>query len=216
MSPTANGRQCGQCDKEIHDFSAMSWPAIARTQAEHGNALCGMYTPAQLAHWGQRPPPSACAKLAAATALALSLSSLPALAQTPAAAAPGKIVVSGTVTTTSAMGKPEPVPGATVLLQGTNIGVSTDADGRYELVLPDSVSGDSTSILSFSGIGYVRSKWVLLPQSHGLVQHDALLTEDNTQIAYSVLMPTVTQRVKWTLKRWFGRKSPLNETLAEE
>ncbi|MGI4874930.1 MAG: hypothetical protein ACRYFX_27565 [Janthinobacterium lividum] len=42
MLPTRNGRLCGQCNKEIHDFSAMSWPAITQTQAAHGNALCGM------------------------------------------------------------------------------------------------------------------------------------------------------------------------------
>ncbi|WP_210519476.1 hypothetical protein [Hymenobacter terricola] len=49
MQPTDNGRHCGQCGKEIYDFSAMSWPEIVRTQATHGNALRGMYAPAQLA-----------------------------------------------------------------------------------------------------------------------------------------------------------------------
>ena len=42
-----------------------------------------MYTPAQLANWGQLPPASACAKLAAATTLALALSAIPAAAQMP-------------------------------------------------------------------------------------------------------------------------------------
>ncbi|WP_460501564.1 hypothetical protein, partial [Hymenobacter agri] len=78
MTPTANGRLCGQCDKEIYDFSGMSWPAIAQTQAAHGNALCGMYSPEQLKYWGQTPPPSTCTKLAAATTLALTLANLPA------------------------------------------------------------------------------------------------------------------------------------------
>ena len=95
----------------------MSWPEIARTQAAHGHALCGMYAPAQLAHWGQSPPAGPCARLAAAASLALALSALLVRAQTPAAVATATL--SGTVRMASANGKVVPVPYATVLLTST-------------------------------------------------------------------------------------------------
>ena len=56
--------------------------------------------------------------------------------------------VSGTVTDT----KGSPVPGATVVVDGTTIGTSTDAQGKYTLVAP--VDG----VLSVSFIGYDEQK----------------------------------------------------------
>ncbi|WP_167852267.1 carboxypeptidase-like regulatory domain-containing protein [Hymenobacter elongatus] len=202
MKATANGRRCGQCEKEIYDFSAMSWPAIARTQAAHGNALCGMYAPAQLEHWGQAPPESACARLAAATALALTLSAIPAAAQTLAAT-----TLSGTVRAVSSKGKPEPLPFATVLLTGTTIGVTTDEHGYYELAIPDAGSSTEATTVVFTSIGYETAQWELPPQSPGLLQHDALLAINlNTSLSvFSVRKPTVAARAGWTLRRWFGR-----------
>lgn len=203
MQPTANGRQCGQCDKEIYDFSGLAWPAIARTQAEHGNALCGMYTPAQLANWGQTPPPSACAKLAAATTLALSLSAIPAAAQTVRSRA-----LSGTVMVISDKGKPEPLPYATVLVAGTQIGVSTDAQGRYELALPADESLPEAAKIRISSIGLTTDEWPLPPQSDGPMQHDAVLhTDPNSNVTtFSVRRPKLPERAWWSLKRFFSRR----------
>src|SRR5690606_26229158 len=55
------------------------------------------------------------------------------------------VTVSGTVVD----GNGEPIPGATVSVQGTTTGTATDIDGRYSLVVPEG------SILVFSFIGYV-------------------------------------------------------------
>ena len=204
MQPTANGRLCGQCDKEIHDFSGMAWPAIARTQAEYGNALCGMYSPDQLKHWGHTPPPSACTRLAAATTLALALSAIPA---SPAAAQTlGGRTLSGRVMYVSDKGTAEPLPGATVLLAGTQVGTSTDAQGRYELTLPDGKSLPNGAEIRISSISLTTDKWPLPPQTDGLLRHDALLHSDPRSISvFSVRQPTLPERVKWTLRRWFGR-----------
>ncbi|MET4073742.1 carboxypeptidase-like regulatory domain-containing protein [Hymenobacter sp. UYCo722] len=203
MHPTANGRLCGQCDKEIYDFSGMAWPAIARTQAEHGNALCGMYTPAQLKHWGQMPPPSTCAKLAATTTLALALSAIPAASQTP-----GGRTISGTVMYFSDKGKPKPVPGATVLVAGTQIGVSTDSEGRYELALPDDKTLPKAARIQFMSMGLTTAEWPLPLQNDGPLHHDALLqiNPNSSLSVFSVGQPTLPERAKWTLKRWFGRR----------
>ncbi len=202
MQPTANGRLCGQCDKEIHDFSAKSWPDIVRTQAAHGNTLCGMYSPAQLAHWGQSPP-SVCARLASATALAFALSTVQVQGQIMPSAT-NKLTLSGTVSAISAKGKTEPVSFATVYVAGTKFGTSTDEQGHYSLTLPDSVNS-TTSTIIFSSIGFNTSKFTLPTQSTGLLQHDALLTIDTTIIAFSVRKPSLVERTKWTLKRWFGQ-----------
>lgn len=202
MQPTASGRLCEQCNKEIRDFSAKSWPEIVQTQAAHGNALCGMYSSAQLAYWGQSPP-SLCARFASATALAFALSTVQAQGQTMSSAT-DKLILSGTVLTISAKGKPEPVPFATVLVAGTKFGTSTDEQGHYSLTLSDSVSSNTSTIV-FSSIGFNTSKFTLPAQSTGSLQHDALLTTDTTIIAFSVRKPSLVERTKWTLKRWFGR-----------
>ncbi|WP_345235788.1 carboxypeptidase-like regulatory domain-containing protein [Hymenobacter saemangeumensis] len=205
MQPTKNGRLCGQCDKEIYDFSAMSWAAIAQTQAQHGNALCGMYTPAQLAHWGQSPPPGACAKLAAATTLALGLSAIQAPAQTAAVTTAG-LKLSGTVMTTSAKGKPEPLPFASVYLLATNQGVLTDEKGHYELSIPADLNSNDSTFVVFISLGFSKVQWAIPRQSQGQLEHDAFLTIDHSFVGFSIRKPTLMEQVKWSLKRWFGRK----------
>ncbi|MDR1415032.1 MAG: SusC/RagA family TonB-linked outer membrane protein [Odoribacteraceae bacterium] len=53
--------------------------------------------------------------------------------------------VTGLVTDT----RGEPLPGATIRIKGTTIGVATDNDGRYKLTLPE---GDATLTFSFIGM----------------------------------------------------------------
>lgn len=205
MQPTANGRLCGQCDKEIYDFSGMAWPEIAHTQAAHGNAICGMYAPAQLRHWGQSPPPGACATLAAATTLALALANLPAAAQAPA----GR-TLTGTVQYVSDKGQAEPLPFATVLLAGTQVGSTTDAQGHYELQLPDAAALPAEAKIQFISLGMKTDEWPLPPAGPGPLHHDARLSQDpnstmNTTV-FSVRQPTLAERAKWSLQRLFRRR----------
>jgi len=60
-----------------------------------------------------------------------------------------QIIVKGRVTDE----KNQPVPGVTVVLQGTTTGATTDADGNYSLQLPD-----GNGVLEFSYIGYVKQQ----------------------------------------------------------
>jgi hypothetical protein len=213
MQPTANGRQCGQCEKEIYDFSTMSWPEIARTQAAHGNTLCGMYAPAQLAHWGQSPPAGLCTRLMAATTLALSLSTIPAPAQTAVVpAATTALTIRGTIRTTTAQGQSEPVPFATVVVvvEGTEIARLSDEQGHYELLIPAGTGASAPLTIAAVSLGFAKSEWELPPQSQGLVQHDILMEPDPNRISlsyFSVSKPSRLARTKWSLKRWFS-KSP--------
>ncbi|HEX8326390.1 MAG TPA: von Willebrand factor type A domain-containing protein [Hymenobacter sp.] len=45
----------------------------------------------------------------------------------------------------------QPIPGATVLVKGTNLGTSTDAQGRYALMVPNAAK----AVLLFNFIGYM-------------------------------------------------------------
>jgi hypothetical protein len=200
MTPTAHGRQCGQCAKEIYDFSAMSWPEIERVQAAHGNALCGMYAARQLAHWGQQPP-TACARLAAATTLAWALASLPAQGQHLPKPAADSVRITGTVTVEFEPGKPEPAPGVTVVANGTALGTSTNGQGHFELVLPTSVIRSPTSAILFSRVGYQSSMLTLPTETTGVVRHDVLLTP-TPAIVYAVERPSLARRIKWRLRQW--------------
>ena len=210
MSPTKNGRLCGQCDKIIHDFSRLSWAEIERQQQAHGNALCGMYSPAQLTHWGQEVPgsPGACARLTAATTLALTLSSLPILAQTDPAKTSGSIVVRGTVHDNSKKSRPEPLPGVTVLLKGTQIGVSSNADGTYELSIPNTVVARH-AMIAVSSVGYFQNEFALDSLGSGspdvVVHNVELKPVPSTGNIFYVRRATLARRAWWTVKGWFRR-----------
>ena len=207
MTPTGKGRLCGECEHEIYDFSALSWPQIVHTQVAHSNRLCGLYSEAQLAHWGQSPP-SACGPLAAAAALAFALTSGAAAAQevVPSPAVPHSIQLQGTVSNVSTnTGKQEPLFGATLLLWGTMIGTTTDAQGHYTLTVPATSRADTVTLV-FSSIGFVTQELPLAATSTGVVEQNAqLVLAPDQGTTFYVRMPSACERVKWRLKRWFGR-----------
>jgi Ca-activated chloride channel family protein len=83
------------------------------------------------------------------------LSTPPVAAQTVAAPASAPLantaknwVVSGQITDQATR---RPLPGVTVLIKGTTTGCSTDAQGRYSLMVPNAVN----AVLQFNSIGYV-------------------------------------------------------------
>ena len=53
MKPSDKGRLCTACQKEIIDFTKMSWQEILTIQNQSISGVCGMYTPKQLANWGK-------------------------------------------------------------------------------------------------------------------------------------------------------------------
>ena len=60
--------------------------------------------------------------------------------------------ISGVVTSVD---DPEGVPGASVTLEGTNVGTVTDVSGNYSLSIPD---GHSDPVLIFSAISYLEQR----------------------------------------------------------
>ena len=69
---------------------------------------------------------------------------------------PQKKTISGKVTDT----KGEPLPGVTVIVKGTTIGITTDFDGNYSLEVPE-----EAEILSFSFVGMKTSEIIISGQT---------------------------------------------------
>ena len=76
--------------------------------------------------------------------------------------------VSGTVTSTDG----KPIAGATVVVEGTNVGTSTDSNGKYTLSAP------SNGLLTFSFIGYVDTSIAI----NNKTVVNAALSEDTANI----------------------------------
>src|SRR4051812_25544455 len=75
------------------------------------------------------------------------------VAATSSLAAQSGVTVSGTVTSDQGV----PLPGATVLLQGTNIGAQTNESGRFTFVVPSSRANGQAAVLTARVIGYSAS-----------------------------------------------------------
>jgi hypothetical protein len=85
---------------------------------------------------------------------------------TPVSAVLQQLKVSGKVTSGA---KGETLPGVNIIVKGTTIGTTTDADGKYSIELPD---GNATLIFSF--IGFVSQEIALNSRS----SVDVILVED--------------------------------------
>ncbi len=80
------------------------------------------------------------------------------------AAAP---VLRGIVTET---GSGEPLPGCTVLIAGTRFGISTNAEGRFELPVPDSLLCAREITLTISSVGFVSQQRTLVARNAAVEQ----------------------------------------------
>ncbi len=91
-----------------------------------------------------------------------------------------KIKVSGTVADNTGL----PVIGASVMVQGSTVGVPTDMDGRYEIEVA------SDAVLEFSYLGF---RTVEMPVN-GRAGINVVLTEDNTFLESVVVVGYGTQK----------------------
>ncbi|MGI4738903.1 MAG: SusC/RagA family TonB-linked outer membrane protein [Janthinobacterium lividum] len=89
--------------------------------------------------------------------LPLAVAAAPAARATPAAAL-RQPTADGTLTGTVLDEKGAGLPGVTIVLKGTTLGTSTNADGKFTLRVPD---GTAAPTLVISSIGYVRQEIVV-------------------------------------------------------
>ena len=94
--------------------------------------------------------------------------------------------VSGKVTD----GKNEGIPGATVLIEGTTLGSSSNVDGTYNI--QNVPAGPQTLVISFVGYNSVRRPVTVVAGQNAEVS--TALTENTTQLSEAVVVGYGTQR----------------------
>jgi TonB-linked SusC/RagA family outer membrane protein len=78
------------------------------------------------------------------------------------------VTVTGTVTSDQGV----PLPGATVLLQGTNIGAQTNDAGRFTFVVPSARANGQAAVLTARVIGYSASSIPVTLAAGSSISHD--------------------------------------------
>jgi hypothetical protein len=169
FSPTSNGGFCGSCQKDVIDFTKMnSEDIISFFKHKNTQNTCGRFNSNQLKVYNRKPKKSNTLSFLSGIGLAcLSLFSIgTAQAQDTKKAIKPKentseiktskseknMIVKGTVFEGNL-----PLPGASVLLEGTTTGIQTDLDGYFEF--PKKLKkGD---VLIFSYIGMQTQKVVI-------------------------------------------------------
>ena len=200
MTPQAAGRYCAACQQTVVDFTRHTDAEIlAHLARAAGARTCGRFAAGQLERPLQRAAPAAPTRWRAWLAAAAAVWALretngaAARAQTPAeqrptpAATPAEYLRTQRRPDTEAAAETwtlrgtvrelpghEGVPGATVLLKGTVIGTSADAEGRFELVVPAALAAAGPVTVRVSSIGYETQ--------------DKVVTAGNANLAVDLVM----------------------------
>ena len=181
MTPTDQGRFCGSCQKHVTDFSKMTDNEILEFLSAHTGSMCGQLRGNQLnrvliatqmsgSKWKLNSWVTALMFAGGAGMLA---------AQTTPPQNNQTVIIdekhpTGPVcirTKTEPVKRElnamildtlynEPMVYATVQLMGTEISAQTNADGDFTLIIPDSITADSITLL-ISAPGYYRQEYTL-------------------------------------------------------
>ena len=201
MSPVEEGRLCGQCDKVIYDFSKMNWDEISKTQKEHGNSLCGMYSEKQLKHWGHEPPSALNGCKSAVASLGLLLASSGGMHGQTA----HTITLSGNVTEVE-FGEPIIHSNVIVFSKDRSYfeGAVTDLDGNFNIDVDTSSTSIEEMFIEASYLGYrtVRIDSIAHVQPINIAFDSTDLLMD----VFYVSKPSFWQRIGAPFRRWFGNK----------
>ncbi len=165
FTPTSNGGFCGNCEKEVIDFSKMSSEEITNffKNNSHQNT-CGKFKQSQLKVYSennfQRKKFNLWSGLGLACLSLFTFNTVQAQtkivkqesSKTITNQQESNIIVKGTVSDDTTV-----LPGVSILLQGTTIGTETDFDGNFEFPKPLK-NGD---VLVFSFLGLESRKVVI-------------------------------------------------------
>lgn len=188
MTPAAQGRHCAACDTVVTDFTRMTDAEVVAFLGQSVGAGCGRFREEQLdrplvvplsysgASWRKR-------LLTMAALLGLGTAASPAVraqqavpirvqrtitmgmvAQPASSVAPTllpPLVVRGVVLDSETH---EPLPGVTVLVATSTIGVSSNKDGSFELVLPEAFRDSQPIPLQVGSVGYTTQYLSINPQ----------------------------------------------------
>ena len=235
MTPTAQGRHCAACDKVVVDFTRMTDAEVVAWLQKQSGKICGRVRADQLARPVFAPDYSPLwRKWLAAVMVALGLGKLmvgnaqaqtavPHLTQYRASEisedtasivaasdenlTTSRYILRGIVVDSISH---QPLPGVTILLRGTNVGVYTGPDGRFELYLRP-VDTQQPPIVSVSTIGFQGHRFIPVDLAQ---DYRIELTPDNRLLGETVIIaggisivhPIYTPRGLWLrLSRPFRR-----------
>ncbi len=172
MTPTQKGAFCQSCSKEVLDFTNTSKTELARKLDTDQN-ICGRFKPEQL----NTPLPSITRSNFKRNAALLGFTSVLAMAiPTVATAQSVKKTPAHQVETDFVLGRiaprptqndtitikgfisngEQPLAGASVVLEGTNISVRANHDGQYELSIPRAILKEHHNLV-FSTLGFTTT-----------------------------------------------------------
>ncbi|TGD78569.1 carboxypeptidase-like regulatory domain-containing protein [Hymenobacter wooponensis] len=235
MTPAAQGRHCAACDKVVVDFTRMTDMEILVYLGQSSGTSCGRFrreqlnrplvAPVAVATWRKR-----WVALAAMIGLGTTAASTQGRAQQP----PRPVRVPQTITLGMVASQPsvspiptplppllvrgvivdsathELLPGVTVLLADTNIGISTDAQGEFELLLPDSYRQSTSVKLLISYVGYEGQQLQLNP--HTATQQTITLAA-STRLLGELIVVGGIQAAPWYTPRslWWRLTRPFRQ-----
>lgn len=179
MTPTETGKFCAACEKNVTDFTGMTDNEVLEFLANHTGKMCGQLRGSQLNRMivqtklqGRNYRLNAFFATLLFTGGAGSLAAQDTIPPAPhyhptvvinekhptgpvCIKVPGKkeqTILKASVYNTV---MEEKVAYATVTIQGTNISAETDDKGNFELIIPDSLAGDSITLIIHTP-GYFR------------------------------------------------------------
>jgi hypothetical protein len=219
MTPTTNGRHCAACQKVVVDFTQKTDAELLAYLRQHRGGLCGRFNPAQLARplhqpaaksvwrtwlaaaaavWGLR---EAASEMATAqrtgtgqheVAPSTTPDAIAARSASVEAVAPNTICGKVTDRQTG-----DPMPGVTVLIKGTQIGVSTMDDGSFTLQVPAEAINDSL-LVQFHSVGYITTERAVDATQARSEVHTAMALSNNELMGdLGVAFPWCSPRGWW-------------------
>lgn len=175
MSPVQQGRFCGSCRKKVVDFTTQTDEEIISFFSNYNGSACGRFTDEQLDRPIQQieiKPASSFLKYAAGLLLPAFLFAFKSNAQVTdtvpkqvgSPLSSDEMMVLGKVSMQAVdpvrqsgkitgrvvdAGTKEPLAGVSVIVKGTKLGVATDVNGRFELII-----STKRPVIVYSSIGY--------------------------------------------------------------
>jgi hypothetical protein len=216
MTPTEKGRYCAVCKTEIYDFTNLTHRELAEKLKRNEN-VCAKYRPDQLDVDLFAKSDINLSKVAMVISLTTAVGiSAPAIAQETKAKTEQTIVEKdrqipqdSTQITIKGLVKDHsdqtPLPGANVVIKGTDYNIATDYDGLFSITIPHKDKAPIT--LVFSYVGYSDKEFVITDFTKS---QEVLLVE--LEMSEAIMGIVVVhkrsffQRIGDWFKRTFSRK----------
>jgi len=231
MKRVGEKRLCEKCDKHITDFRKMSSHEIAMAHAKSETAVCGLYRPDQSSNASSRTAKRSLMPIASFASLLSLLSPIDGQGQNAEvrtlveqtqvtqnskqteikdtsvqpAAQQDSIIISGKATYLSDDGDGEPIPFATIMVKGTEIGTATDFDGNYSLDISEVPDSLTEITLVFNYIGATRQELVVPNRSMVNVNFDSVTDDNMIAFSVTVVKAPLHKRVWWKISQPFRR-----------